>query len=389
MQVFKAFLLVLRSRWYVTLIYVALFFAVGLMMTYMDNGTQVWEQSSMNLMIVDNDDTPESRAIREFLSANNKMIDPIEDEDRLMDALYFGEVDYALTIPKGFAERLRAGETENLLESKHMHESYSVANIRMLLSEYVNTVSAYRAMGRTAQEASDATVKILLRKIDVTIAKEDAKSGILKSNSALYFRFLPYILLSVILMSLTPSLTAINAKEIRYRTDCSGIRPSSYTGQVFAASIIYVLVIAVVFIATGMFINGGIFTGKCWIAALNCLLCALFSAALAMFLAEFDPSNNASNALTVIIALGMSFLCGVFVAQEFLGSGVLATARFLPVYWYVLITRMLGGEIPYNSGDVMMALLIQAAYIAVFFLLSMIARHARYAGSPVRKRQTA
>ena len=154
MQVFKAFLLVLRSRWYVTLIYVALFFAVGLMMTYMDNGTQVWEQSSMNLMIVDNDDTPESRAIREFLSANNKMIDPIEDEDRLMDALYFGEVDYVLTLPKGFAERLRAGETENLLESKHMHESYSVANIRMLLSEYVN-----KTLSKTFEEALPSCIE--------------------------------------------------------------------------------------------------------------------------------------------------------------------------------------------------------------------------------------
>ena len=43
-----------------------------------------------------------------------------------------------------------------------------------------------------------------------------------------------------------------------------------------------------------------------------------------------------------ILGLGMSFLCGIFVPQAFLGNTVLAIGRFLPAYWYVRITNMFG-----------------------------------------------
>ncbi len=36
-----------------------------------------------------------------------------------------------------------------------------------------------------------------------------------------------------------------------------------------------------------------------------------------------------------VIALGMSFLSGVFVPIEFLGDGIIKAADFLPAYWYI------------------------------------------------------
>ncbi len=42
----------------------------------------------------------------------------------------------------------------------------------------------------------------------------------------------------------------------------------------------------------------------------------------------------AVNGIANIVALGMSFLCGVLVDMELLGSGVRMVAQFLPVYWY-------------------------------------------------------
>jgi ABC-2 type transport system permease protein len=52
--------------------------------------------------------------------------------------------------------------------------------------------------------------------------------------------------------------------------------------------------------------------------------------------------------VTNVVALGMSFLCGVFVPQSMMGERVLRIAHFLPAYWYVRINNLLAGV---SGGD--------------------------------------
>jgi ABC-2 type transport system permease protein len=380
MQVFKAFLKVLKSRIGIAAVYIVIFLAVGFFISRLDNGTEVWQQTKMNLMIVDRDGSAASKALTEFLSGSNTIVEGVENTDDLMDALYYGRVDYAITIPEGFEARLNAGETENLLESRHIHESYSVANIRMLLSEYVSTIGAYRALGLNSEEAARRASEVLSAKVDVTIAKEEETKGIMNKNAAAYFHYLPYIILSVIMSTLGAAFIVMNKREIRFRTDCSGISPRSYTLQIFGASVLFVVLIWVVFMAGGIVSGGEMFTGKAWIAVLNSLVFSVFAAVLAMFISEFVRNKDVANVITVIISLAMCFICGVFVGQSMLGKGVLAAARFLPAYWYVRVDRMLSGELPFIARDVTTAIVIEGAFAFVFFLLALVVRKARSQG---------
>ena len=383
MQVFKAFLKVLKSRTGIAAVYIVIFLAVGFFISRLDNGTEVWQQTKMNLMIVDRDGSAASKALTEFLSGSNTIVEGVENTDDLMDALYYGRVDYAITIPEGFEARLNAGETENLLESRHIHESYSVANIRMLLSEYVSTIGAYRALGLSSEEAARRASEVLSAKVDVTIAKEEETKGIMNENAAAYFHYLPYIILSVIMSTLGPAFIVMNKREIRFRTDCSGISPRSYTLQIFGASVLFVVLVWVVFMAGGIVSGGEMFTGKAWIAVLNSLVFSVFAAVLAMFISEFVTNKDVANVITVIISLAMCFICGVFVGQSMLGKGVLAAARFLPAYWYVRVDRMLSGELPFIARDVTTAIVIEGAFAFVFFLLALVVRKARSQGVTV------
>ena len=373
MQVFK-------SRTGIAAVYIVIFLAVGFFISRLDNGTEVWQQTKMNLMIVDRDGSAASKALTEFLSGSNTIVEGVENTDDLMDALYYGRVDYAITIPEGFEARLNAGETENLLESRHIHESYSVANIRMLLSEYVSTIGAYRALGLNSEEAARRASEVLSAKVDVTIAKEEETKGIMNKNAAAYFHYLPYIILSVIMSTLGPAFIVMNKREIRFRTDCSGISPRSYTLQIFGASVLFVVLVWVVFMAGGIVSGGEMFTGKAWIAVLNSLVFSVFAAVLAMFISEFVKNKDVANVITVIISLAMCFICGVFVGQSMLGKGVLAAARFLPAYWYVRVDRMLSGELPFIARDVTTAIVIEGAFAFVFFLLALVVRKARSQG---------
>jgi ABC-type multidrug transport system, permease component len=386
MQVFKAFLRVLRSKFGSAIIYIVLFFLVGVLMTKSASDSNVWEKSKMKLVIEDLDDTPESRALTEYISAGNTIIPVFADEDDLTDAMYYTTVDYAVTIPKGFADRLAAGETEGIFECRHIHASYAAANMQMQLEKYVNTVAAYRAMGKTTQEASKAAVAALSKEAEVSVLKKDAEEQKGENDDLLtFFRYMPYIFLSVIMNTLCPALIAMNKKDFRYRTDCSGIHPHSYMLQIFGASAVYVGGIWAVFSLVGSIINGTMYTGRLWLAVVNALLFALFSAVLAIFVSEFAPSDTVVGILTQVSSLSMCFLCGVFIDQSLLGSGVLAAAQFLPAYWYVRVINMLNGELAFDAGEVALALGIQAGFVTVFILLAILVRRARVTSTVVRK----
>lgn len=50
-----------------------------------------------------------------------------------------------------------------------------------------------------------------------------------------------------------------------------------------------------------------------------------------------------------VIALGMSFLCGVFVPLEYLGEGLIKAAHFLPAYWYITSANFIDTYVPGSS----------------------------------------
>ena len=89
MQVFNAFLRVLKSRFGSAIIYIVLFFLVGIVMTKSDNGTSVWAKTKMGMVIEDLDQTPESKLLVEFISKDNIVMDAFATEDDLTDAMAF------------------------------------------------------------------------------------------------------------------------------------------------------------------------------------------------------------------------------------------------------------------------------------------------------------
>ena len=384
MQVFKAFLKILKSRFGSAIIYIVLFFVVGLLMTRTEATESAWEKIKLKLAVEDLDNTPESRALTEILGIGNVVIPPLASEDDVTDALYYTTLDYAVTIPAGFAERLSAGETEGLLETYHIHESYATANVQMLIGKFVSTFGAYRELGMNSADASQAAVRTLSEETPVTMLQKEKEESNPNTMLLIFFRYMPYILLCVILNMLCPALTVMNKKDIRVRTDCSGIRPSSYTLQLFVASALYIGAVWFTFVAVGGAINGVMYAGRLWLVVLNSLLFALFAGVLALFISEFSPSETVVNLMTQLCSLGMCFLCGVFVDQALLGNGVLKVAQFLPAYWYVRLVRMVNGDIPFTAGETALALGIQVGFIAVLIMLTILVRRARYTG-PARK----
>ena len=84
MQVFKAFLKVLKSRIGIAAVYIVIFLAVGFFISRLDNGTEVWQQTKMNLMIVDRDGS----VYIYYASSDTRLHVAATDMDRLVDYVF-------------------------------------------------------------------------------------------------------------------------------------------------------------------------------------------------------------------------------------------------------------------------------------------------------------
>lgn len=380
MQVFNAFIKVLKKKLPGSLIYITVFLAISIPMAKSGSAVNTFEAASLDVCVFDYDNTEESRALSEFIGAYHTLVGLENDRDAIMDALYYEHVDYVLVINQGYAERLAAGETDGLFSSYHMHESYGTVFMEQLLNNYVGAVKAYRAGGKDPITAIKSAEIALAQETEVTYVSFGNENGNTdySLDFSYYFQYMPYILISVLMSSLCPVLLIMNRKDLRFRTNCSSVKPTSYTLQLFAGSTLFIIAVWLIFMIAGVFMYGGIYQGRAWLAVLNSFLFALVSAVIAIFISSFDPSQNIINLMTQVLGLGMCFLCGIFVEQSMLGDGVLAAARFLPAYWYVKVNDMLAGKEILDMSQLMEFMAIEAAFAVVLAILTLLVRRLRY-----------
>ncbi|MDO4863749.1 MAG: ABC transporter permease [Ruminococcus sp.] len=383
MQVFKLFFMVLKKNIMTPMIYIIVFVAILIPMSRAGAAEKTFKDASLKIAVFDEDGTAESAALRDFIGRKHEIVKLANDRDKIMQALYFESVDYVLIISDGFSDKLASGDTEGMFSTYHMHETYSTVIASQLLDSYVSSVRGYLAGGMDMAEASAMAADAVLQEAEVTIARSES-GGVLSSSSASYFRYLAYILVSVIISALCPVLLKLGKKEFRFRTNCSCIKSSSYTLQLIAGSVAFIAVIWLLMMVVSVVQNGGMFAGNAWFAVLNTLIYTLVCTAIALVICSFEPSDTVVSLVTQIIGLGSSFLCGVFVPMSLLGEGVLAAAKFLPAYWYVKATEMLGGNEKFDAERLAMYMLIELGFAVALMLIALVVNRVKYTGAAIK-----
>lgn len=374
MQVFKVFFKVLKKKSFTALMFLVIFMSISVSMTKSESPDTMFEDMTLTLAVFDEDNTEESKALIEFLGTKHEIKTMQYDKDRLTDLLFYMNIDYAFTIEKGYGEKLANGETQGLFTNMYLSKTYAGVYMDSKLGEYTGAVRAYILSGcDTAQAVSKAndtlSQETQVSKISFGAGNENTDYP---RNFSDYFRFMPYILMSMLLSALTPVLMTMNRKDIRFRTNCSCISTMSYTVQLFVSSAVFVIVIWAIFMIAGMFMYGGIYSGRAWIAVFNSLIFSLASAAIAVLVSTLTSSENMVNLIVQVLGLGMSFISGVFVLQSLLSESVLAAARFFPAYWYIKVNDMLAGRQVYDGREAAICLAIEGGFALMFGAVAML-----------------
>lgn len=374
MQVFKAFLKISKKNIPMALIYVGLFLV--LLAFFVDSNAEnnSFEAERLSVSVIDMDNTDASRALTEFIGQKHDLVEIENDKDIILDALYYERIDYVLNINRGYSENISNGSTDGLFTNYKIPDSYTGVFIDNLVNQYVSTLSAYLAGGNSFDEALTKTEDLLSEELPVTVqsfSHDETETEDYSKKMMYYFQYMAYIIMSVLITILSKVIVTVNKKEVRSRTNCSCITVASQTAQIILGSAVVVAVIWVIFILAAFIMNGGTFTDKCLLAVFNSFVFTIVSAGIALLIAALAPKSDSINVISNIVALGMSFLCGVFVNQSLLGESVLSAARFLPAYWYIRANNMLSGlsEEVFNINSFMSFVGIEAIFAAALFAI--------------------
>lgn len=340
MQVFKAYFKILKTQIVSIMIYAGLFLMLTILFTSnINENTEQFETKRVPIMVINEDG--ENSLINGFLNYIGDyvtFVEPKKDDAAIRDALYIREVSYILTIPAGFTDSFYNSRESNLtkLTAPNSMEAISIDNT---IDNYFNISKVYRGYlpEATAEEISDYVKANLLKQTTVQLngEQEDVVSTG-NSQNKYYFNYLGYIMIAIFITSVSTVMFSFHGLDIRRRHFASPITIRNLNVQLILANLIFVMIYMVIFIAVGYILNKQrIMNANTVLFWLNSFAFALVILSVSYLIGISVKSRKAISAISTAASVGLAFLSGMFVPQEFLGSPVLKVASFTPVYWFV------------------------------------------------------
>ncbi|MDO5558213.1 MAG: ABC transporter permease [Oscillospiraceae bacterium] len=375
MQVFKAFWKIALKRISSIIIYIVIYAMITVIISSSakDEGQKSFKDSVTTISITDHDDSVLSRGLKQYLESKCTVTEIADDKEAMQDSLFYRNVDYILMIPAGFEDSFLDNK-EMKLENVKIPDSKTGQYTDSYIDRYLSTVNMYTAGGMEIDKAADAAAEALTNETSVTIYNSSDNSSD-NNDLVYYFQYLPYIFLMVIVCGLCPIIIMMNSREIKNRTMCSSISSASRNSQIASGSILYSLIVWLVLMILAFAVyKEALFTKTGLLFILNSIIFLVVSASVALLISSFELSNMAVTGIANVIGLGMSFICGIFVPQTYLGSSLLDAAKFLPAYWYIKASNMLGGACGevYDANEFTICIIIQVLFAAALFAVSFV-----------------
>ena len=113
MTVFKGYLKIIKSNLAMLISYTVIFVIICILIVHFvpENTKETFKSESLDITLVDRDNSDASRALSDYLSLGNRVISSDGDKAELIHSLYTRDTDYVLMIPSGFSESLELEST--------------------------------------------------------------------------------------------------------------------------------------------------------------------------------------------------------------------------------------------------------------------------------------
>ena len=371
MTVFKYFWKIMYTRRIGIVMTFVIFMALNIF--FVQNAVDVTEinASESTIAIIDEDHSQLSAGLTDYLEARHILVELENNEAILQDALFFMEVTYILMIPEGFENDFITNPVHARLENVSVPGMVVGVFIDHQIEDFLVTLNTYLRANFPMDLAIQNTIRDLNQGVEVEILQ-----GRIIDNSMFHFQFLAYLIIAVIILAIGPIIFTFNKKDVARRNDCSSLSLLNRNMQItLGCGAAAIGLWSVSFVPMFFFYREEVFTTVTLFRAINSLALLAVALGIAFLLGNLLSNDDALSGASNIIALGLSFLTGVFVPQEFLGEGVLTIARFLPTYWYVRSNSALSGMAELSGEVARMfweGFLIQLGFAVVLFAVTLV-----------------
>lgn len=376
MQVFKTYFLLLKSYRGVVILYTSIFLGLAIVMTnaVAGDGEEVFVAERLDIGIIDRDDGSVAEGLMEYFADEHDFRKLEDQEDTILNELYWRKVDYVLVIPENFEKSLTdsEGETEDL-ECMKVPGSFESSFFESELSLYMSKLTGLLKSGETLPEAFSIMQDIRGKKAEVSMAGFVNESQ--GDKTTIFFQYVPYFFITLGISGIGLILLAYNQKDVKERTECSSTALKSRIGGMTAAIFVFGSVLLVLVLVAAAVITGGeCLTDKRFpYFVLNMVSALLFSMSLGFLSGTVAKNADALNGINNVVSLALCFLGGIFVPQEFFGEGVLQVAKFFPTYWYVKTNTAISSMVSMNETlgkEIMGQILLVAVYAVAIFAVT-------------------
>ena len=378
MQVYKLFMKILHGQLGQIIMYIGIFVGLIIIISNQkvaDTNTS-YQMSSLDVAISDKDNSTTSKAIIDYIDANNNIVEISDyEKETIQDELFNRNIVAAISIPEGFEAMITSGKTDNILDIYSIPGTMAADIISSELNNYIGYLAAFMESGNRADAIASAN-DITDIHADVTMLNGKASD---KDIMYYYFSYLAYIFICIVFVGATPILIVLNRDVIRARINISAYRQSKVNRETAYGLATFGVVISAVFIIVSTIISkGDVFSTKGLLYISNMIIYMIMAIGLAFFVGQLISKENMISMVANVIGLGFSFLGGVFVPLEFMGEGIIKIAHFLPSYWYILAAGFINS---YSDGAELSQLFgylgIELIFAVTFFIAGGVAIKAK------------
>lgn len=378
MQVFKIYFKLLKHYKGVIILYFAIFITVALIMTgnLSADSKKGFEEEKLDIAIIDQDKETLGTALKTYFGGNHNLVDMEYEESTILNELYWRQLDYVLVIPKGFEADLLKGNRKGMeLKCMRVPGYFEASYFESELTLYTSKLTGLLAAGYSIEKAEKELLDLQAEKTEISFAAFVNENQ--NDACTVFFTYAPYLFITLGMNGVGIILLRFNAKEVKDRMECSATsmksRIAGITGGILAFGAI---MLAVVLIIAGVLSKGSIYTDVRFpFFMLNLVSMLVLGLSLGFLTGMVAKNSEEVSGMVNIVSLGLCFLGGVFVPQEFFSDTIIKVAKFFPTYWYVATNEIIGGMKEFDTalfGKIFSQMGLVFCYALVFFAVTLV-----------------
>ncbi|BBM17163.1 hypothetical protein G15_0804 [Enterococcus avium] len=292
------------------------------------------QQEVMCLGLQDQDQSAESAALTDYLQENAN-IKVIPRKAQTIEANYFEEIDYYLTIPQNFSASLK--------QQREIELTYT-ATANQLAKEYVEkSVGQFIQVYQRNQTTASDSKSILTQTVN-ELSKTEGLQKMTKPKKvevSNYVNVLGYCLFFTIFSGYCIVSISFNQRELQARILQGRLTAKQLFTKLSLGVFLYSFFLLIVFTLLTLFLNYSQYGQSLPLYLLNTLFFYFSIVSFSMMICGIFSKAKILNGIKDVYITGICFISGLLIPIDYLSKGVQDIASLTPVYWFARNNRLI------------------------------------------------